>query len=88
MCATLHLSWHVISFVIAGFAATQICGAADLPRRPNIIFILTDDQGYGDISRHGNPILKDAQPGPGPHDEGVRFLDFHVSPTCALTHPR
>ena len=26
--------------------------------QPNIIFILTDDQGYGDISAHGNPVLK------------------------------
>jgi arylsulfatase A-like enzyme len=52
--------------------------------KPNIIFIITDDQGYGDISAHGNPILKT------PHldklrSESVRFQDFHVSPTCAPT---
>jgi arylsulfatase len=52
--------------------------------QPNIIFILTDDQGYGDISAHGNPVLKT------PHldrlrAEGVRFTDFHVSPTCSPT---
>lgn len=52
--------------------------------QPNILFILTDDQGYGDISAHGNPILKT------PHldrlrAEGVRFTDFHVSPTCSPT---
>jgi arylsulfatase len=52
--------------------------------QPNIVFILTDDQGYGDISAHGNPILKT------PHldrlrSESVRFEDFHVSPTCAPT---
>jgi arylsulfatase len=52
--------------------------------RPNILFILTDDQGYGDVGAHGNPVLKT------PHldrlsSESVRFTDFQVSPTCAPT---
>src|SRR4051812_25462033 len=55
-----------------------------LNRKPNIIFILTDDQGYGDLSCHGNPILKTPYLD-RLHDEGVRFTDFHVSPTCAPT---
>jgi arylsulfatase len=58
--------------------------AADAPKKPNIVFIITDDQGYGDLGRHGNPIIKT------PHldrlyDESVRFTDFHVSPTCSPT---
>src|SRR5579883_1117879 len=58
---------------------------AGLPRtRPNIIFLLTDDQGYGDLSCHGNPILKTPNLD-RLHDEGVRFTDFHVSPTCSPT---
>lgn len=52
--------------------------------RPNIILILTDDQGYGDVGRHGHPFLKtphlDAL-----HDESLRFTDFHVSPYCVPT---
>ena len=52
--------------------------------KPNIIFILTDDQGYGDISAHGNPILKTPHLD-RLHGESVRFTDFHVSPTCAPT---
>jgi len=52
--------------------------------RPNIIFILTDDQGYGNISAHGNPILQTPNLD-RLHREGVRFADFHVSPTCAPT---
>ena len=51
---------------------------------PNILFILTDDQGYGDLSCHGNPILKTPHID-RIHAEGVRFADFHVSPTCAPT---
>lgn len=53
-------------------------------RRPNIILILTDDQGYGDVGRHGNPILKTPNLD-RLHDESVRFTDFHVSTTCAPT---
>ncbi len=53
-------------------------------RRPNIIFVLTDDQGYGDLSCHGNPILKTPNID-RLHREGVRFTDFMVSPTCSPT---
>ncbi|MBK8035989.1 MAG: arylsulfatase [Verrucomicrobiaceae bacterium] len=52
--------------------------------RPNIIFILTDDQGYGDVGKHGHPLLKtpnlDAL-----HDQSVRFEKFYVSPSCSPT---
>ncbi|MGC3972625.1 MAG: arylsulfatase [Pirellulales bacterium] len=52
--------------------------------RPNFVFIITDDQGYGDLSAHGNPILKTPNLD-RLHAEGVRFTDFHVSPTCSPT---
>ena len=52
--------------------------------KPNVIFVLTDDQGYGDLACHGNPIIKtpnlDAL-----HDESIRFTDFHVAPMCTPT---
>jgi arylsulfatase len=52
--------------------------------RPNIIVVITDDQGMGDLSCMGNEILKT------PHidkfyEESTRFTDFQVSPTCAPT---
>jgi arylsulfatase len=52
--------------------------------RPNILFILTDDQGYGDVSAHGNPVLKTPNLDKL-HAESVRFTDFQVSPTCSPT---
>src|SRR5262245_31786170 len=58
--------------------------AAAETRKPNIIIILTDDQGYGDVGRHGNPILQTPNLD-RLYDESVRFTDFHVSPTCAPT---
>jgi len=52
--------------------------------KPNVILIMTDDQGYGDLSCHGNPVLKT------PHldrlyHESIRLTDFHVSSFCTPT---
>ena len=52
--------------------------------KPNIIFILTDDQGYGDLSCTGNPVVKTPNMD-YIHDRAARFTDFMVSPTCAPT---
>jgi arylsulfatase len=52
--------------------------------RPNVVLVITDDQGYGEVAAHGNKIIKtpnlDAL-----HAKSVRFTAFHVSPTCAPT---
>lgn len=53
-------------------------------KRPNVIIIITDDQGYGDIGAHGNGIIKTPNLDKL-HSESVRFTDFHVSPTCSPT---
>jgi len=52
--------------------------------KPNIVFILTDDQGYGDVGRHGHPLLKTPNID-RLHDEAVRFDNFYVSPSCSPT---
>ncbi|MFC5049852.1 arylsulfatase [Rubritalea spongiae] len=59
--------------------------AASLEKsRPNIVFVLTDDQGMGDLSCMGNPILKtpniDAF-----YEKSSRFTYFQVNPTCTPT---
>lgn len=74
----------------AAAAALLFAAAACAPRpeadagRPNVIVILTDDQGYGDLSVHGNPILKTPNLD-RLHAESVRLTDFHVAPVCTPT---
>jgi arylsulfatase A-like enzyme len=62
------------------------CSHKETPKssKPNVIIIMTDDQGYGDMSCNGHPTLKT------PNldllcNGGVQFSDFHVSPYCAPT---
>lgn len=51
---------------------------------PNIILIITDDQGYGDLACHGNEVIQTPALDKL-HAESIRFTDFHVNPTCAPT---
>ncbi|MDA7640479.1 sulfatase-like hydrolase/transferase, partial [Opitutaceae bacterium] len=49
--------------------------------KPNVVIVLTDDQGYGDLSTHGNPWIQT------PHidelaSQSVRLDDYHASPYC------
>ncbi len=55
-----------------------------MPTRPNVVFILTDDQGYGDLGCHGNPVLQTPHLD-RLHGESTRFTNYHVGPTCAPT---
>ena len=57
---------------------------ASAAEKPNVIIVITDDQGYGDLGCHGNPILKT------PHidafyKDALRLNNYHVDPTCAPT---
>lgn len=52
--------------------------------KPNVILIITDDQGYGDLGYHGNPHIKTPVIDKLA-DESVRFEEFLVSPVCAPT---
>jgi len=52
--------------------------------RPNVVLVMTDDQGYGDLSCHGNPILKTPNLDKL-YAESTRFTDYHVAPMCTPT---
>ncbi len=58
--------------------------AEEKTRRPNIVLIMADDIGYGDLACLGNPIVRTPNIDRF-HGESVRFTNFHVSPTCAPT---
>ncbi len=51
---------------------------------PNVILIMTDDQGYGDLACHGNPVVKTPNIDQL-YAESIRFTDFHVSSFCTPT---
>ena len=53
-------------------------------KRPNVILIMTDDQGYGDLACHGNPIIKTPNLDKF-HSESIHLTNFHVNPFCAPT---
>ncbi len=53
-------------------------------RRPNVILVLTDDQGYGDLRCTGNPWIHTPNLDRF-YGEAVRCTDFHVSPMCTPT---
>ena len=80
----LNLSSLMKSLTFTGLSLLSATSAAALPDRPNIVFVITDDQGYGDLGHTGNPIVKT------PHldrlaAESSQLADYHVAPTCSPT---
>lgn len=53
-------------------------------KKPNVIIVITDDQGMGDLGCYGNPYIKTPNVDAF-YMESVRFTNFHVSTTCAPT---
>jgi arylsulfatase A-like enzyme len=60
-------------------------------KRPNVVLVMTDDQGYGDLGCHGNPVGCHGNPviqTPNLdklHTQSMRLTNFHVGPTCSPT---
>lgn len=73
-----------VSSVGCGFSQTTSRGKSLKGSRPNIILVMTDDQGMGDLACLGNSILKTPNLDKF-YEKSTRFRDFHVSPTCAPT---
>lgn len=75
---------NLLSFLTLSLMVALFSQAAPSTTAPNVVFVITDDQGYGDLSVTGNPIIKTPAIDQL-HGESVRLTDYHVSPTCAPT---
>ena len=57
---------------------------ASIGSQPNVVFVITDDQGYGDLGCYGNPIIQTPNLD-RLHSQSLRLTNLHVGPTCAPT---
>ncbi|MDA1078551.1 MAG: arylsulfatase [Verrucomicrobia bacterium] len=58
--------------------------ALSASNRPNVVIVITDDQGYGDLGSTGNPIIQTPMLDTLAN-ESVCLTDYHVAPTCSPT---
>ena len=52
--------------------------------QPNVIVVMTDDQGYPELSVHGNPAVNTPHLD-RLHGQSLRLADYHVAPMCTPT---
>jgi arylsulfatase A-like enzyme len=81
-CNGLWILVHLLVTMLPA-AGVRASRAAD-PRRPNVVLIMTDDQGWGDLGYHGNDKIKT------PHldalaRQSLALTNFYVSPVCTPT---
>ena len=69
-----------IGFLIALLLVGNVVQA----QRPNVIVLMTDDQGYGEFSCHGNSLVKTPSID-RLASQSIRMTDFHVAPMCTPT---
>ena len=77
---------YIVFFPLFVLAAinTQVGAAVLGGSKPNVILVITDDQGYGPVGAHGHPWIKTPNLD-DLHGQSTRFTSFLVSPTCSPT---
>lgn len=73
-------NYQIFGILISGILSTLSL----LGQRPNVVIVITDDQGYGDLGCTGNPIIKTPAIDQLAN-ESVWLTDYHVAPTCSPT---
>ena len=82
MTKILPFALLVIAFSFS-VSSTQAAKPA-FGKQPNVILVITDDQGYAPVGRHGHPWIHTPHLDQM-HDKSTRFTRFLVSPTCSPT---
>jgi arylsulfatase A-like enzyme len=80
---------NFLQSVSAGIGGAALASCTSLrggvgAQRPNVIVVLTDDQGWGDLGAHGNEQINTPNLD-RLHDESTRLTDFMVCPVCSPT---
>jgi arylsulfatase A-like enzyme len=73
-----------LALLVASLSAVPVAGQSSAPAKPNVILIVTDDVGYGDIGSYGAPDAKTPNIDSLARD-GVRLTDFYAAPQCTPT---
>jgi arylsulfatase A-like enzyme len=72
------------ALIVALAATGGVPREANGAERPNVVLVMTDDQGYGDLGCHGNPVLNTPSLD-RLYQQSIRLANFHVDPTCSPT---
>lgn len=73
-----------IRVLAAAAAALFLCRSALPATRPNVVLVMTDDQGYGDVGIHGNDRIRTPNLDRFAR-EGIQLTRFYSNPVCSPT---
>lgn len=79
-----NLKFGSILAILLLLVGLSSCQKDTTEEKPNVILIVVDDQGYGDVGALGNEMIQTPNIDKL-HAKSTRLTDFHVSPTCAPT---
>lgn len=78
-CGSKHL---LLLMVFLSLIPIVLSAQSPSKKKPNVIVVITDDQGMGDLGCYGNPYIKTPNLDEF-YKDAVRFTNYHVSTTCA-----
>jgi len=74
--------YRIIGVIVAGLTCSTVCLHAAEASRPNVVFILSDDQGYGDLGCFGSTSIKTPNID-SIAEEGIKFESFYAHNRCS-----